>query len=179
MAKLHLEDGTELSNFDDVVRALEPLGIVLARVPLGDDPELRELLGQQALSESEKNRLLALIDHQTEARKQFQHSRAHDLVVLHPELPELDGLLAKFARCHIHPDAEIRYVVDGEGVFGVVLPDGKQVELTVEASEFIGVPKGTEHWFRLTERQQIKAVRYFSEVDSWQAEFTGTEIRFG
>ncbi|MCP3935543.1 MAG: acireductone dioxygenase, partial [Actinomycetia bacterium] len=65
------------------------------------------------------------------------------------------------------------------GVFGVVLPDGKQVELTVEASEFIGVPKGTEHWFRLTERQQIKVVRYFSEVDSWQAEFTGTQIRFG
>jgi 1,2-dihydroxy-3-keto-5-methylthiopentene dioxygenase len=44
--------------------------------------------------------------------------------------------------------------------------------LKVEASEYINVPAGTEHWFELGPRQRVKAVRYFSETTGWTAEFT-------
>ena len=64
-------------------------------------------------------------------------------------------------------------------MFGVVLPDGGQVELAVEAPEYICVPAGTEHWFRLDDRRRIKAIRIFMETQGWEADFTGTEIRMG
>jgi 1,2-dihydroxy-3-keto-5-methylthiopentene dioxygenase len=43
----------------------------------------------------------------------------------------LNTLLSKFNRCHTHADDEVRYIIDGEGVFGFVRPDGSQVELTI------------------------------------------------
>jgi 1,2-dihydroxy-3-keto-5-methylthiopentene dioxygenase len=97
---------------------------------------------------------------------------------LHPETPNLDTLLSKFERCHTHADDEVRYIIDGEGVFGFVRPDGSQVELTVQAEEYINVPAGTEHWFHLTDYKRIKAIRYFSGTEGWVPEYTDTEINF-
>jgi cupin superfamily acireductone dioxygenase involved in methionine salvage len=66
-----------------------------------------------------------------------------------------------------------------------VSPDGQtsqalksQVELTIEPGEYINVPTGTEHWFVLTERRRIKAVRYFAGTDGWVPEYTGRELGF-
>ena len=70
----------------------------------------------------------------------------------------------------------ISNVIDGEVVFGVVLPDGSQATLKVTAQEYIKVPAGAEHWFFLTESKRFKGVRYFSASDEWEATFTGTKI---
>jgi len=71
----------------------------------------------------------------------------------------------------------VRYVIDGEGIFGFVRPDGKQMELTIQPEEYINVPAGTEHWFYLTNARRIKAVRYFTTTEGWVPEYTETEIR--
>ncbi len=100
------------------------------------------------------------------------------MIVLNPQTPNLNTLLAKFERCHTHADDEVRYIIDGEGVFGFVLPDGKQVELTVQPEEYVNVPAGTEHWFHLTPKKRIKAVRYFTTTEGWLPQYTDTTIRF-
>lgn len=100
------------------------------------------------------------------------------MIVLNSDTPNLDTLLSKFNRCHTHADDEVRYIVAGEGVFGFVLPDGSQVELTIQPEEYINVPAETEHWFYLTEQSKIKAVRYFTTTEGWLPEYTKTEIRF-
>ncbi len=80
--------------------------------------------------------------------------------MLHSGVPNLDALLSKFDQCHTHAEAEVRYIIAGEGVFGFVRPDGSQMELTVQPEECINVPCGIEQWFYLTASRLLKAVRY-------------------
>jgi 1,2-dihydroxy-3-keto-5-methylthiopentene dioxygenase len=123
--------------------------------------------------------VLVLLDHTFQQLRESLGYQSRDLIVLHPDVPGLDELLAKFERCHTHADDEVRYIVDGEGVFGFVLPDGSQVELLVEPGEYVNVPMGTEHWFHLTKRKRIKAIRYFVDTTGWTPEYTGTPIAMG
>jgi 1,2-dihydroxy-3-keto-5-methylthiopentene dioxygenase len=178
MAILHLEDGTTVTKLEDISRELACLNINLNRWPVGDDRELNDLLAKKALDEEEKEKVLQGLDRYFERLKESDGYQSRDLIVLHPDIPNLDLLLAKFISCHTHADDEVRYIIDGEGVFGFVRPDGSQVELTVQAEEYVNVPAGTEHWFHLTDTKRIKAVRYFTNTEGWTPEYTGTTIRF-
>lgn len=102
-----------------------------------------------------------------------------DVIALFPDTPDLDTLEALFRRPHRHADSEVRYILAGEGIFGFVLPDGEQVEVTVTAGDLIGVPAQAEHWFRLGPLRKVVAVRLFEKNPSWQAEFTDTRVRIG
>lgn len=177
MASLKLEDGTVVTDPQSIARELAPLKVQLHEWPIGDDPPLHQLLAQAQLSDDEKNQVLTGLDHYFEQLQQAANYQSRDLIVLHPETPNLDTLLAKFNLPHTHADDEVRYIVDGEGIFGFIRPDGSQVELTIEAEEYINVPAGTEHWFYLTPNRRIKAVRYFSGTEGWVPQYTETEIR--
>ena len=131
------------------------------------------------LSDSEKDAVLTSFDPYFEQLRQSAGYQTRDLVVLHDALPNLDEMLDKFNRCHTHADDEVRYIVDGEGVFGFVLADGRQIELCVRAGDYINVPADTEHWFHLTPLRRIKALRYFTSTAGWVPEYTGTAIHFG
>lgn len=178
MAILQLENGTQLTDLSEITTELAPLKIKLSRWPVGEKPETRALLAKDALSDAEKQQLLQALDGYFEELQRTDGYQSRDLIVLHPEIPNLDALLSKFKDCHTHADDEVRYIIAGEGVFGFVRPDGSQVELTVQPEEYINVPAGTEHWFYLTAERRIKAVRYFIGTEGWTPEYTGTEIRF-
>lgn len=178
MAILQLEDGTTYTELDDLERELAPLNVQLNRWPVGDNPEIQALLAKDALSDEEKEQVLQSLDQYFEQLKISAGYQSRDLVVLHPEVPNLDTLLSKFDRCHYHADDEVRYIVAGEGVFGFVRPDGSQVEVTVQPEEYINVPANTEHWFYLTPSRRIKAVRYFTTTEGWVPQYTDSEIKF-
>lgn len=178
MAILQLEDGTTYTQLGDIERELASLNIQLKRWPVGDNPEIHALLDKDALSDEEKEQVLQGLDGYFEELRQSAGYQSRDLIVLHPEVPNLDALLSKFERCHYHTDDEVRYIVAGEAVFGFVRPDGSQVELTVQPEELINVPANTEHWFHLTPSRRIKAVRYFTTMEGWVPEYTSTEIKF-
>lgn len=178
MAILKLEDGTQLTDLGAIGEQLAPLNIQLNHWSTGDQPQVSALLNQVSLSDSEKEAVLLGLDHYFEQLKADLGYTSRDLIVLHPDVPNLDAMLAKFEQVHTHADDEVRYIVDGEGVFGFVRPDGSQVELTVQAEEYINVPAGTEHWFYLTPSRRIKAVRYFAGTEGWVPEYTGTAIKF-
>ncbi|NJS09050.1 MAG: acireductone dioxygenase [Microcoleus sp. CSU_2_2] len=179
MAILRLEDGTTYTQLSDIARELAPLNIQLNRWPVGDNPEIRELLAKDALDDNQKDQVLQALDNYFQQLQETAGYQSRDLIVLHPDIPNLDGLLSKFDKCHIHADDEVRYIVAGSGIFGFVRPDNSQVEVTVEPEEFINVPANTEHWFYLTAARKIKAVRYFSTTEGWTPEYTDTEIRSG
>jgi len=177
MAILRLEDGTTYTQLDDIARELAPLHIQLNRWSVGDNPEVHRLLAKDALNDEEKAQVLQALDGYFEQLKQTAGYQSRDLIVLHPEIPNLNALLSKFDPCHYHTDPEVRYIVAGDGIFGFVRPDGTQVELTVQAEDYINVPANTEHWFYLTPSQRIKAVRYFTTTEAWVPEYTQTEKR--
>lgn len=178
MAVLRMEDGRRLIDLETIAAELAPLNIGLSYWTTGDSSELRQLLQSQALNDAEKEQVLVSLDHYFESLKTNFGYTSRDLIVLHPDVPNLDGLLSKFNSVHTHADDEVRYIIDGEGTFGFVRPDGSQVELTVQASEYINVPAGTEHWFYLTELSRVKAVRYFAGTSGWTPEYTNTAIKF-
>jgi 1,2-dihydroxy-3-keto-5-methylthiopentene dioxygenase len=178
VAVLKLEDGTTYTQMADIARELAPLKIKLNSWAVVDNSAIKSLLAKDALNDQEKEQVLQALDGYFEQLKASAGYQSRDLIVLYPEVPNLDTILAKFNRCHYHTDAEVRYIVAGEGVFGFVRPDGSQVELTVQPEEFINVPENTEHWFYLTSSQRIKAVRYFTTMEGWAPEYTNQEIRF-
>lgn len=177
MAILRLEDGTTYTQTEDIARELAALNVNLARWPVGSDREIYALLAKEALDDREKEQVLQGLDSYFQKLKEEAGYQARDLVVLHPNIPDLDVMLSKFDRCHTHADDEVRYIVDGEGVFGFVGRDGKQMELTIQAEEYINVPAGAEHWFYLTPKRRIKAVRYFTSTEGWVPQYTDAEIR--
>lgn len=167
MAILKLEDGTLQTNIKQIAQELEPLNIQLNRWVVADKPQLQSLLAQDSLNEEEKEQLLKTLDGYFQQLQQTSGYQTRDLMVMHPGIPNLDDLLAKFDRIHTHAEDELRYIIDGECVFGFVRPDGSQIELTVQKEECINVPAGTEHWFHLTKARRVKAVRYFTGTQGW------------
>src|SRR5579883_3049318 len=159
MAILKLEDGMLLTDLKEIAHELAPLNIQINHWSVGDDPQLQRLLAQDSLNEDEKEQVLKALDNYFEELKQTVGYHSRDLIVLHPGVPNLDGLMAKFDQIHTHADDEVRYIIDGEGVFGFERPDG------------------TEHWFYLTKLQRIKAVRYFIGTEGWVPQYTNKEIR--
>lgn len=178
MAILRFEDGTTYTRIEDISRILAPLNIQLNYWTVGDRSDTRSLLDKVALSDEEKEAVLQALDGYFEELKLKEGYQSRDLIVLHPNIPNLEAMMSKFERCHTHADDEVRYIVDGEGVFGFVLSDRSQVELTIQPEEYINVPANTEHWFHLTEKKRIKAVRYFITTQGWIPEYTETAIRF-
>lgn len=177
MAILRLENGTTYTQQSDITRELAPLNIQLNRWPVGDSAEIQNLLAKDALDDNQKEQVLQALDGYFQQLSESAGYQDRDLLVLHPDIPNLDTMLSKFNKCHIHADDEVRYIVAGEGIFGFVRPDGSQVELTVQPEEFINVPANTEHWFYLTAARKIKAVRYFTTTEGWTPQYTDTEIR--
>ena len=178
MAILQLEDSTTYTEFSDITRELAPLNIQLKRCCVRKNLALPGLLGQDILSVAQKEQVLQAVDNHFEELKRTAGFQWRDLIVLHPGSPHLYALITHFDRCHIHPDDEALYIVAGECIFGFVRPDGSQVELIVQAQEYINVPGGTEHWFCPTASLHLKAVRYFTTVGGWTPQYTDTKIYF-
>ncbi|MBF2067039.1 MAG: acireductone dioxygenase [Calothrix sp. C42_A2020_038] len=179
MAILLMEDGNTITDLQSIVQELAPLGITLNHWSIGDNPQIHQLLAQDNLNDTEKEIVLSHLDHYFEELSQQAGYTSRDLIVLHPEVPNLETMLSKFDKVHTHADDEVRYIIAGEGIFGFVRPDASQIELTVQPQEYINVPAGTEHWFILTPAQRVKAVRYFCGMAGWVPEYTGTHIRVG
>lgn len=124
------------------------------------------LIQKESLSDSEKEELLMKVNDRFEYLQETEGYKTRDLIVLHPSVEGLDGMLAKFDKVHYHTDEEVRYILDGSGYFGFVT-DTEKFLVHVGKSDFISVPKNTNHWFYLDSARRIKAVRYFTDMSGW------------
>lgn len=176
MATLKLDEDIVYTDLQTITHKLSPLKIQINYWAVEVAPQLHRLLAQESLNAEEQAQVLMSFDGYFAQLQQTVGYQSRDLIVLHPGVPNLDTLLAKFDRIHTHAEDEARYIIDGEGVFGFVLPDGSQVELTVKAQEYINVPAGTKHWFNLTPQRRIKAIRYFTGKEGWVPQYSETEI---
>ena len=58
-----------------------------------------------------------------------------DVININPETPGLEDMLAKFNREHWHDDDEVRFIVQGRGLFHIHPSGGPVIALEVEAGE--------------------------------------------
>ncbi|MCB0420371.1 MAG: hypothetical protein KDD61_05215, partial [Bdellovibrionales bacterium] len=136
MAELFWDKDCSTRDREEIQSILKKLDVQLSYWAVADGADAQDLLGQDILSDDQKEQLLEYHDHYFSRLRNEQGYQSRDLIVLHKNLEGLDGLLQKFNRCHTHDDDEVRYIIDGSGIFGFVLPNGEQVKLKVEAGEF-------------------------------------------
>ena len=98
-----------------------------------------------------------------------------DAIRLQPDHPERDTLRQKFLAEHSHSEDEVRFFVEGRGLFCLHVGD-EVLQLVCEADDWIAVPAGTRHWFDMGPEPRFCALRFFNNPEGWVARFTGDPI---
>ncbi len=97
-----------------------------------------------------------------------------DVIDVNPQTPGLDAMLAKFNIEHWHDEDEVRFIIEGRGLFHVRPRQGPVMAIEVEAGDLIRVPRGTWHWFDLCADRRIRAIRLFQDPAGWTPHYTGS-----
>ena len=102
-----------------------------------------------------------------------------DVIDVKPDTIGLDAMLAKFSIEHTHDEDEVRFIVEGRGLFHIHPATSPVVALEVEAGDLIRVPRGTLHWFDLCGERRIRAIRLFQDTTGWTPHYTNSGIDRG
>lgn len=98
-----------------------------------------------------------------------------DVVSISPDHPQRETMRGKFLDEHFHKEDEVRFFVDGSGLFTLHVGE-KVYEILCEKGDLIAVPDSTLHWFDMGPEPSFVAIRFFTEPDGWVGHFTGTDI---
>lgn len=102
-----------------------------------------------------------------------------DVIRMGPDHPDRVALRAKFLSEHTHAEPEVRFFVEGRGLF-VLHPqtDGPDRVYGLEAArgDLVFVPAGARHWFDMGEAPSFCAIRLFNNPEGWVARYTGDPI---
>lgn len=98
-----------------------------------------------------------------------------DVISLDASHPDKDALRQKFLSEHTHSEDEVRFFVDGQGLFSLHVGE-KVYEVLCEKGDLISVPANTPHWFDMGPRPSLVAIRFFNNPEGWVARYTGSAI---
>ena len=122
--------------------------------------------------------VLAAYREQVDALKERGGYVTADVIDVTADTPNLDMMLAKFSREHWHDEDEVRFIIEGRGLFHIHAPDGVFV-LEVGEGDLIRVPRGTQHWFDLCAEKRIRAIRLFQDPSGWTPHYTDSGVDRG
>jgi enolase-phosphatase E1 len=118
---------------------------------------------------------------ETERIMREYNFKSVDVVSMNPELaskvPDLNAMRNKFLAEHIHTDDEVRYFVEGQGLFCIHREPNAEISqvrlsslvyaVLCTAGDFISVPANTKHWFDMGANPNFRAIRFFSDEAGW------------
>src|SRR5262245_6281068 len=150
--------------------------MALVRIPeenrtLSDQPEVVAFLAGHGIdyerwkpahdvaADAPPDALLAAYAPEINALKKRGGYVTADVIDVKPDTPNLDMMLAKFSREHWHDEDEVRFIIEGRGLFHVHPASGPVFAIEVEAGDLIRVPRGTHHWFDLCADRRLRAIR--------------------
>lgn len=157
-----------LDQFDDadaIARALDAAGVRFERWPTHAD----------IVAGAAPDAVLAAYDEEIRRLSEAEGYQSADVVSMAPDHPDKAAMRTKFLDEHTHAEDEVRFFVDGAGLFTLHVDD-RVYEVLCERGDLIGVPAGTRHWFDMGPNPSFVAVRLFTSPDGWAADFTGEDI---
>jgi 1,2-dihydroxy-3-keto-5-methylthiopentene dioxygenase len=161
-------DNVTLTDAQDVTTFLAVRGIEYERwTPSGDVP-----------ADSPAEAILEAYAPQIQALKQRGGYVTADVIDVNADTPNLDAMLAKFNKEHWHDEDEVRFIIEGRGLFHIHAGDSVFV-LEVGRGDLIRVPRGTHHWFDLCAEKRIRAIRLFQNPSGWTPHYTESGIDRG
>ena len=104
-----------------------------------------------------------------------------DVISINSLTENYEAIRAKFLAEHTHSEDEIRFFVDGQGLFWFNMENEPVFNLLCQRGDLISVPAGTKHWFDAGESNPfVKAIRIFIDMSGWVPEYTesGLERNF-
>lgn len=156
---------TVIKDLEGIANQLHEIGVQFeqwqAGQTLADDASQEQVLAAYQMSIDKLN-----------AQYGFQ---SMDVVSLTPDHPEKAAFRGKFLAEHTHDDYEVRFFVDGTGLFYLHV-DGKVYMVFCERGDLISVPANTTHWFDMGANPAFKCIRLFTTPEGWVGHFTGSEI---
>ena len=159
------EKGELIKDFAAIKKALDAIGVEFGRweanQPLDADASQDEVLDAYKSSIDKLNEKYGF--------------KSVDVVGLNPDHPDKAAMRQKFLAEHTHADFEVRFFVEGSGLFYLHV-GGKVFTLLCEKGDLISVPANTTHWFDMGTNPYFKAIRFFTTPDGWVGNFTGSEI---
>ncbi|MCG7407174.1 acireductone dioxygenase [Paenibacillus sp. ACRRX] len=169
MAQIRIRNTDELITGEENIQAfLEAQGVLYEHWDAGKlAPALRDKF---ALSDDEKQQILETFDVEIRDLAQRRGYLTWDLISLSDATPNIEELLKKFEQVHTHTEDEVRAITAGEGYFVIKGSDDVgYMDVLVEQGDVISVPENIPHFFTLSERREIVAVRLFIETEGWIA----------
>ncbi|CNL39438.1 dioxygenase [Yersinia aldovae] len=128
---------------------------------LGENPQPDAVI---AAYQHEINRLVA--------EKGYQ---SWDVISMRPDNAQREVLREKFLSEHTHGEDEVRFFVEGTGLFCLHLND-KIYQILCEKNDLLSVPADTPHWFDMGSKPNFTAIRVFDNPEGWVARFSGDKI---
>jgi len=125
--------------------------------------------------DADQTSVLAAYADSIDRLKQQYGFQSVDVIKLNPDHPEKADFRQKFLAEHIHHDFEVRFFVEGRGLFYLHVDDNVYAVLC-EKGDLISVPANTTHWFDMGENPEFTCIRLFTTPEGWVADFTGSEI---
>ena len=171
MATVRIPDEQRtLTDADEVTRYLATLGIDYERWP---DAE-------RVPPEAAAEEVLAAYAPEIEQLKARGGYVTADVIDVTAQTPNLEVMLDKFRTEHWHDEDEVRFIIEGRGLFHIHPKDGGPVfAIEVEAGDLIRVPRGTHHWFDLCSDRRIRAIRLFQDMSGWTPHYTNSGVDKG
>ena len=167
MARIRIQDeNREIDDPQEICEFLQPFGLWYERW----DVEGR--IGAEATNEE----ILAAYAPEIERLKKAGNFVTADVINVSPQTPNLDAMLAKFAKEHTHSEDEVRFTVKGSGVFHIHPPGGPVFAIQVESGDLINVPAGTQHWFDLCNDRTIRCIRLFQDASGWTPHYVESGV---
>jgi 1,2-dihydroxy-3-keto-5-methylthiopentene dioxygenase len=102
-----------------------------------------------------------------------------DVIDVTAQTPNLETMLNRFKTEHWHDEDEVRFIVEGRGLFHIHPTQGPVFAIEVEAGDLIRVPRGTHHWFDLCADRRIRAIRLFQDASGWTPHYTESGVDAG
>ena len=146
---------------DAIAEALGEIGVQFERWPL-------KPLGPES-------DILALYADEVARLTEHGGYRSIDVARVTPDHPEREAMRGKFLSEHMHGEDEVRFFVEGEGLF-TLHHDARVFNMLCSAGDLISVPAGMAHWFDMGANPRFTAIRLFVNPDGWIAQFTGSDI---
>ncbi|MFU8787435.1 MAG: 1,2-dihydroxy-3-keto-5-methylthiopentene dioxygenase [Methylobacter sp.] len=126
-------------------------------------------------ADADQNTVLAAYSDSIARLQQQYGFQSVDVISLSADHPDKAAIRQKFLSEHIHADFEVRFFIEGRGLFYLHVED-KVYAVLCEQGDLISVPANTTHWFDMGENPQLKCIRLFTTPDGWVANFTGSDI---
>lgn len=102
-----------------------------------------------------------------------------DVIDVKPDTPNLQTMLDRFNKEHWHDEDEVRFIIEGHGIFHIHPKDAPVVAIEVGKGDLLRVPAGTLHWFDLCGDKRIRAIRLFQDAGGWTPHYSESGVDKG